>query len=138
MNINRINNLSADEITSLTRRQELLTAAEEDAFAVRDVFAFRMGEKYREIVSLGFSDVKQGGLWFLHSDCVWELVPRSIYWRRDHFRLTISKESLFEFYSRATADGSEKDGFLIYCYNEFRNFVKYAKMLPKYEVPYIS
>lgn len=139
---NRIENLSAEEVTALAKRQELLTAAENDVFAIRDVFVFRMGEKWREIVGRGCHQIKQLGNWNLYYDCQWEFIPRGDFRIYEPFKLKISKESLFDFYtesSKIPASASVGyDGYRRLCYDQFQEFLKYTRKLPKYQVPYID
>ncbi len=139
---NRIDNLSAEEITALAKRQELLTAAENDVFAIRDVFVFRMGEKWREIFAFNCHQVKQAGRWNLYYDCQWELVPRGDFRIYEPFKLKISKESLFDFYTESSKIPVSAtvgyDGYRRHCYDQFQEFLKYTRKLPKYQVPYME
>ncbi len=136
---NRIDNLSAEEITALAKKQELLTAAENDVFAIRDVFVFRMGETWREISAISCHRVHQAAGWKLSYNCEWELDPRGDFRFYEPFKLKISKESLFDFYTEyseipTTVRGL--DGYRRHCYDQFQEFMKYTRLLPKYQVPY--
>ncbi len=137
---NKIANLSAEEISALAKRQELLTVAENDVFAIRDVFVFRMEEKWIEISASKFRRIHQEGVWKLYYDCEWELVPQGDFQIYEPFKLKISKESLFDFYTKSAKIPSTAtvgfDGYRRLCYNQFQEFLKYARMLPKYRVPY--
>ncbi len=135
---NRIDNLSAEEITALAKKQELLTAAENDVFAIRDVYVFRMGEPWREIHGRIKGQVHQAGRWIIHYGCVWEFIPDGDFWRYEPFKLKISKESLIDFYTEyselpATVSRAE-DGYRRLCYDQFQEFMKYTRLLPKYQV----
>ncbi len=137
---NRIDNLSAEEITALAKKQELLTAAENDVFAIRDVFVFRMGETWREILANECRRVHQAGRWNIYYDCMWEFIPDGKFWRYEPFKLKISKESLFDFYTEYSVLPATVscglDGYRRLCYDQFQEFMKYTRLLPKYQVPY--
>lgn len=142
MDTNRIDNLSSEEIAALARRRELLTAAENDVFAIRDVFVFRMGEKWRQISAHSCRQIKQLGRWNLYYDCEWELVPLGEFRIYEPFKLKISKESLFDFYAESAKVPASAtvgyDGYRRLCYDQFQEFLKYTRKLPKYQVPYIE